>query len=155
MDNDIDNVLIILQMLEINDFAALEQLKKDLALEEDDDVLSSEEELKKEKEKIEESLKKASAKCERTHAVIESILAQPAEFWNTKNVSSFANSLLGTIIIPEDKNDRSVMAGGILFGIIKSKNKDLVKDCDGQRKGLIAILKNTQKQKRIETEIIK
>ena len=124
-DNDIDNTLIILQMLELNDLAALERLKAELLKEKDeeDELLSVEDEKKAKEEK--EKIKKASAKCDRTHAVIQSILSQPMEFWQSNDVASFANSLLGTIIIPESQKERSSMAGGILFGIVKSKNKDI------------------------------
>ena len=107
-----------------------------------DSAVATTEEEKKEQQK--KALEEAKKKHEKTHDVIESILAQPAKFWETNDISSFANSLLGTIIIPDTKEKRSATAGGILFGLAKSKNKEIASIKDNSRQGLIAKLKEMQ-----------
>lgn len=158
IDDDIDNVLIILQMLELNDLAALERLKlqsdKEQAEEEDDLLAGDDKEEQEKKEQQKKALEEAKKKHEKTHDVIESILAQPAKFWETNDISSFANSLLGTIIIPDKKPERSAMAGGILFGIVKSKTKNFDYQYDGNRKNLFINLKAFKKEQSCGKDII-
>ena len=146
-DDDIENVMIILQMLELNDMADIEKIKMELEEKEDEDELLKESENEEEKKKKQQQLEVAKKKHETTRSVIDSILAQPANFWKDNEPSSFANSLLGTIIVPRTKEQRSTVAGGILFGIAKSKNRAFDNDASKTRQGLIAKIKEIQKNK--------
>ena len=145
-DDDIENVMIILQMLELNDLANIEKLKMQLEKEDDDDLFD-ECDNEDEKKKKQQQLEDAKKKHEKTRSIIDSILSQPANFWETNEPSSFANSLLGTIIVPKTKEQRSAVAGGILFGIAKSKNKAFDNESSKTRQCLINKIREIQKEK--------
>ena len=121
----------------------LENQKED----EEDDLLEDEKEKEEQKKKKQQELENAKKKHEKTKSVIDSILEQPSNFWKTNEPSGFANSLLGTIIVPKSKEQRSAVAGGILFGIAKSKNKAFDNQESKSRQGLIAKIKEIQKEK--------
>ena len=147
-DDDMENIMIILQMLELNDLAEIEKLKMELeAKEQEEDILEDEKEKEEKKKKKQQELDMAKKKHEKTKSVIDSILEQPSNFWKTNEPSSFANSLLGTIIVPKTKAERSAVAGGILFGIAKSKNKAFDNEQTKSREGLIAKIKEVKKEK--------
>ena len=147
-DDDMENIMIILQMLELNDLAEIEKLKMELeAKEQEEDILEDEKEKEEQKKKKQQELEMAKKKHEKTKSVIDSILEQPSNFWKTNEPSSFANSLLGTIIVPKTKAERSAVAGGILFGIAKSKNKAFDNEQTKSREGLIAKIKEVKKEK--------
>ena len=147
-DDDMENIMIILQMLELNDLAEIEKLKMELeAKEQEEDILEDEKEKEEKKKKKQQELEMAKKKHEKTKSVIDSILEQPSNFWKTNEPSSFANSLLGTIIVPKTKAERSAVAGGILFGIAKSKNKAFDNEQTKSREGLIAKIKEVKKEK--------
>lgn len=149
-DDDMENIMIILQMLELNDLAEIEKIKMELESkieDEEDDLLEDEKEKEEQKKKKQQELENAKKKHEKTKSVIDSILEQPSNFWKTNEPSGFANSLLGTIIVPRSKEQRSVVAGGILFGIAKSKNKVFDSQESKSRQGLIAKIKEIQKEK--------
>jgi hypothetical protein len=148
-DDDIENVLIILQMLEINDLAALERIKMQLQEEvnEEDELLENEQEKEKKKKEMEAQQQKAKNKHSKTKEAIDSILEQPANFWKDNNISSFANSLLGTIIVPNTKESRSSKASNILFGIAKAKEEKFAKETANNRKSLLEELKRIRKEK--------
>jgi hypothetical protein len=145
VDDDIENVLIILQMHELNTMADLEKLKDELKKireekedEEEDELLAEE---NQEKNKKLQEIQKKKKSCEKTHDIINSILSKPADFWKDNKPDDFANSLLGALIVPNTKEKRSIMAGGILFSMAKSKNKDIAASNDNSRKGLINTIK--------------
>lgn len=149
-DDDMENTMIILQMLELNDLAEIEKIKIELENQkedEEDDLLEDEKEKEEKKKKKQQELDNAKKKHEKTKSVIDSILEQPSTFWKTNEPSGFANSLLGTIIVPKSKEQRSVVAGGILFGIARSKNKAFDNQESKSREGLIAKIKEIQKEK--------
>ena len=147
-DDDMENIMIILQMLELNDLAEIEKLKMELeSKEQEEDILEDEKEKEEKKKKKQQELEMAKKKHEKTKSVIDSILEQPSNFWKTNEPSSFANSLLGTIIVPKTKAERSAVAGGILFGIAKSKNKAFDNEQTKSREGLIAKIKEVKKEK--------
>lgn len=148
-DDDMENIMIILQMLELNDLAEIEKIKMELEnqKEDEDDLLEDEKEKEEQKKKKQQELENAKKKHEKTKSVIDSILEQPSNFWKTNEPSGFANSLLGTIIVPKSKEQRSAVAGGILFGIAKSKNKAFDSQESKSRQGLIAKIKEIQKEK--------
>jgi hypothetical protein len=147
-DDDMENIMIILQMLELNDLAEIEKIKMELEAEsQEEDILEDEQEKEEKKKKKQQELEMAKKKHEKTKSVIDSILEQPSNFWKTNEPSSFANSLLGTIIVPKTKAERSAVAGGILFGIAKSKNKTFDNEQTKSRQGLIAKIKEVQKEK--------
>ena len=130
-DNDIDNVMIILQMFDINTLVELEKLKekiKELAKEnddEEDDLLTAINEKQKEIKKLQEEQKQLEEKRKKTKSVMQSILSQPAKFWESNDIDSFANSLLGTILVPKTKEKRSLLAVSVINGILLGKNKSL------------------------------
>ena len=150
VDNDIENVLIILQMYEINTMADLEKIKAELKKmqkekeDEEDDLLNDAKEEEKKKEELKKKLEQKKEKSNQIHDIINSIISKPMDFWSSNKPDSFANSLLGTIIIPDTKEKRSATAGGILFGLAKSKNKEIASIKDNSRQGLIAKLKEMQ-----------
>ena len=147
-DDDMENIMIILQMLELNDLAEIEKIKMELEAEsKEEDILEDEQEKEEKKKKKQQELEMAKKKHEKTKSVIDSILEQPSNFWKTNEPSSFANSLLGTIIVPKTKAERSAVAGGILFGIAKSKNKTFDNEQTKSRQGLISKIKEVQKEK--------
>lgn len=147
-DDDMENIMIILQMLELNDLAEIEKIKMELESEsKEEDILEDEQEKEEKKKKKQQELEMAKKKHEKTKSVIDSILEQPSNFWKTNEPSSFANSLLGTIIVPKTKAERSAVAGGILFGIAKSKNKAFDNEQTKSRQGLISKIKEVQKEK--------
>ena len=129
-DNDIDNVIVILQMFDINTLVEIEKLKekiKELSDEEDDedDLLNIIDEKKKEMQKLQEDQKKLEEQRKKTKGAIQSILNQPAKFWESNEIDSFANSLIGTILVPKTKEKRSVLAVSVINGILLGKNKNL------------------------------
>lgn len=129
-DNDIDNVMIILQMFDINTLVELEKLKeklKELAKEDDeeDDLLNAINEKQKEIKKLQEEQKQLEEKRKKTKSVMQSILSQPAKFWESNDIDSFANSLLGTMLVPKTKEKRSLLAVSVINGILLGKNKSL------------------------------
>lgn len=150
VDDDVENVLIILQMYEINTMADLEKIKEQLKKmqkekeEEEDDLLNDAEEDKKKKEELKKQMEQKKEKSSQVHDIINSIVSKPMDFWTTNKPDSFANSLLGTILIPDTKEKRSAIAGGILFSLAKSKNKEIANIKDNSRQGLIAKLKEMQ-----------
>lgn len=147
-DDDMENIMIILQMLELNDLAEIEKIKMELEAEsKEKDILEDEQEKEEKKKKKQQELEIAKKKHEKTKSVIDSVLEQPSNFWKTNEPSSFANSLLGTIIVPKTKAERSAVAGGILFGIAKSKNKAFDNEQTKSRQGLISKIKEIKKEK--------
>ena len=129
-DNDIDNVTIILQMFDINTLAELEKLKekiKEASKEDDeeDDLLNAINEKQKEMQKLQEEQKKLEDQRKKTKSALQSILNQPAKFWESNEIDSFANSLLGTMLVPKTKEKRSALAVSVINGILLGKNKSL------------------------------
>ena len=148
-DDDIENILIILQMFELNNFAEMESLKEELEKddEEEDDLLEDNKKTEEEKKRKQDLIDQAQKKQENTHSVIQSIIDKPMDFWQSNEPSAFANSLLGTIIVPSDKQGRSAVAGGILFGIVKAKNKNLANENNVSREKIINIVRELKKTK--------
>ena len=129
-DNDIDNVIIILQMFDINTLAELEKLKEKIKEatkenDEEDDLLNAINEKQKEIQKMQEEQKKLEDQRKKTKNALQSILNQPAKFWEGNEIDSFANSLLGTMLVPKTKEKRSLLAVSVINGILLGKKKDL------------------------------
>jgi predicted nuclease with TOPRIM domain len=126
-NNDIDNVMIVLQMFDINTLVDIEKLKEKIKAltEEDDDLLSVLDEKQKELQKLQEEQSSLERKRNKTTSAIQSILNQPMKFWESNEIDAFANSLLGTIIVPKTKEQRSLLATNIINGILIGKNKNL------------------------------
>ena len=129
-DNDIDNVTIILQMFDINTLAELEKLKEKIKEatkenDEEDDLLNAINEKQKEIQKMQEEQKKLEDQRKKTKGALQSILNQPAKFWESNEIDSFANSLLGTMLVPKTKEKRSLLAVSVINGILLGKKKDL------------------------------
>lgn len=129
-DNDIDNVTIILQMFDINTLAEIEKLKEKIKEatkenDEEDDLLNAINEKQKEIQKMQEEQKKLEDQRKKTKGALQSILNQPAKFWESNEIDSFANSLLGTMLVPNTKKKRSSLAVSVINGILLGKKKDL------------------------------
>lgn len=128
-DNDMDNIMIILQMYDINSLAEIEQIKakiKEQSVEdEEDDLLEALDKKEEEVKKLQQQLKEKEKSREKTRGVIQSILEKPMDFWKSNEPSSFANSLIGSMIVPDTKAKRSSVAAGIINGIVFGKKKDV------------------------------
>lgn len=127
-DEDIDNIMIILQMYDINSLAEIEVLKekiKELNKEDEDDLLAALDEQQKELQKLQNQISEKEKSREKTRGIIQSIVEKPLDFWKSNDPSTFANSLMGSLIIPSTKEKRSSVAVGIINGIVLGKKKDI------------------------------
>ena len=127
-DEDIDNIMIILQMYDINSLAEIEVLKekiKELNKEDEDDLLAALDEKQKELQKLQNQISEKEKSREKTRGIIQSIVEKPLDFWKSNDPSTFANSLMGSLIIPSTKEKRSSVAVGIINGIVLGKKKDI------------------------------
>lgn len=146
-DDDIENVIIILQMMEINTFVEIEDLKqklKELKESEDEDELLSDTNGSENQKNINKQLDDLNHKKDKIHSIIKSILEYPAEFWTTTKPNNFVNSLFGTIMISDNKSQRSNDAFKIICGLITAKNKNITKEEAVSRESLIVFLKKKQ-----------
>ena len=129
-DEDIDNIMVILQMYDINSLAEIEVLKEKIKElknenEDEDDLLVALDEKQKELEKLQKQVLEKEKSREKTRGVIQSIIEKPLDFWKSNEPSTFANTLIGSLIVPNTKEKRSLLAAGIINGIILGKKKDI------------------------------
>jgi vacuolar-type H+-ATPase subunit I/STV1 len=152
-DNDIDNILVILQMYDINTLVEMEQIKekiKELSKEdeEEDDLLEALDKKEEEIKKLQEQMREKEKTRENTRGALQSILEKPMDFWKSNEPSSFANSLIGSVLVPSTKEKRSSVAVGIINGIILGKKKEVGIEKNNSREQTIdKIIKHKEKVK--------
>ncbi len=159
-NDDIDNIMVILQMYDINTLVEIEQIKakiKELVKEkeDEDDLLESLDKKEEEMKKLQEQVKEKECSREKTRGVIQSILEKPMDFWKSNEPSSFANSLLGSVLVPKTKEQRSLVAVGIINGIILGKKKEVGVEKNNSREQTIdKINKHKEKTKSNTKEFV-
>lgn len=152
-DNDVDNILVILQMYDINTLVEIEQIKEKIKeltkeSEEEDELLESLNKQEEEMKKLQQQVQEKEKTREKTRGVLQSILEKPMDFWKSNEPSSFANSLIGSVLIPNTKEKRSSVAAGIINGIILGKKKEIGVEKNNSREQTIdKINKHKEKAK--------
>ena len=157
-DNDIDNILIILQMYDINTLVEMEQIKekiKELSKEndEEDDLLEALDKKEDELKKLQEQMREKEKSRDKTRSALQSIIEKPMDFWKSNEPSSFANGLIGSAIIPTTKEKRSLLAVGIINGIILGKKKEIGVEKNNSRAQTIDKINKHKEKVKTKTNI--